>query len=79
MVYWLWYWEFPLPDGSVGKNVIIFGVDMSSPVHIDDKKKVILILVKGPAKWLDDTKLTAEACYLINISRLFKKIFKPAL
>ena len=31
--------EFSLPDGSVGKNVIIFGVDMSWSVHSNDKKK----------------------------------------
>ena len=30
-----------LPDGSMGKNVIIFGVDMSSSVHIDNKEKNI--------------------------------------
>ena len=31
--------KFSLPDGSMGKNVIIFGADMSSSVHIelDDK------------------------------------------
>ena len=40
--------EFSLPDGSVGKNVIIFGADMSSSVHIDNKKKDVLILGKGP-------------------------------
>ena len=40
--------EFSLPDGSMGKNVIIFGVDMSSPVHVDNTKKDILILGKGP-------------------------------
>ena len=28
--------EFSLPDGSVGKN-IIFGVDMSSVLHIGNK------------------------------------------
>ena len=33
----------PLPDGSVGKNLILFGTDMSSSVHIDNKNKVILI------------------------------------
>ena len=38
--------EYPLPDGSVGKNVIIFGVDISSFVHIDIKGKNILILAK---------------------------------
>ena len=32
--------QFLLPDTSVGKNVIIFGVDMSSSVHIDDKKRI---------------------------------------
>ena len=30
-----------LPDASVGKNAIIFGVDMSSSVHIDNKGKDI--------------------------------------
>ena len=29
--------RFSLPDGSMGKNVIIFGVDMSSSVLIDNK------------------------------------------
>ena len=32
--------EISLPDGCVGKNVIIFGVDMNSLVHIDNKKKI---------------------------------------
>ena len=40
--------EFTLPDSSEGKNVINFAVDMSSSVHIDNKKKDILILGKGP-------------------------------
>ena len=31
--------KFSLPDGSMGKNVIIFGVDMSSSVHIDNKRR----------------------------------------
>ena len=41
------YIRFSLPDGSVGKNIIIFGVDMRSSVHIDNKGKDILILDKG--------------------------------
>ena len=32
-----------MPDGSVGENVIIFGVDMSSSVQINNNKKDILI------------------------------------
>ena len=38
--------KFVLTDGSVGKNVIIFGIDMASSVHIDNKNKVISIDVK---------------------------------
>ena len=33
---------------------------MSSSVHIDNKKKDILILGEGPTQLLDDTKRTAE-------------------
>ena len=36
--------EFSFTDGSIGKNNIIFGADMSSSVHIDNKNKDILIL-----------------------------------
>ena len=36
--------EFSLTDSSVSKNVIIFGVDMSSSVYIDNKNKGTLIL-----------------------------------
>ena len=50
--------EFSLPGGSVGKNVIMSGVDMSSSVHIDDKGKDILIIGKGTTQRLDDTMLT---------------------
>ena len=42
------YLKFSLTDGSVCKNVIIIGVDISSSVHIDIKNKDILILGKGP-------------------------------
>ena len=35
---------FSLPDGSMRKNTIIFGADMSISLHFDDKKKGILIL-----------------------------------
>ena len=30
---------FSFPVGEIGQNVIIFGVDMSSSAHIDNKKK----------------------------------------
>ena len=37
-----------------GKNVIIFGPDMSSFVHIDNKNKDILILGERPTQGLDE-------------------------
>ena len=66
--------EFSLPDNSMGENGIMFGVDMSSSVNIDNKEKDILIFGKGPTQWLDDTTLTAEAQYSINFSRLNIKL-----
>ena len=36
--------EFSLSDGSMGKTVNIFGAEMSSSVHIDNKGKNNLIL-----------------------------------
>ena len=45
---------------------MIFGVDMSS-AHIDNKKKDILILGKGPTQGLEHT-LIAEKMYLINFT-----------
>ena len=56
-------------DESYGKNVIIFGADMSSSVHVDNKWKDILILGEGPTQGLDDTTLTAEAKYPINFTK----------
>ena len=55
-------------NDQVGRNVIIFGVDMSSFSHIDNKKKDILILGKGPAQGLEHT-LTAEKLYSINFTK----------
>ena len=57
----------------MGKNAIIFGVDMSSSVYIYNKKKDILILGKDPTQGLDDTTLTAEAEHSINFSRSQRK------
>ena len=36
--------QFSWTDGGVGKNVIIFGADNSSSVHIDGRNKYILVL-----------------------------------
>ena len=56
------------PTIGFGYNGIVFGVDMSSSVHVDNKEKDILILGKSPAQGLDDTALTAEKNYSINFT-----------
>ena len=57
----------------MGKNVIIIGVDMSSSVHNDNKRKDISILGEGPTQGLDDSILTAEAKYPINFTQPRKR------
>ena len=52
----------------MGKYVIIFGADISSSVHVDNKGKDILILGEGPAQVLNDTTLSAEAKYSFNFT-----------
>ena len=66
--------EFFFTDGSNGKSVITFGADTSSPVHVDNKGKDILILGEGSTQGLDDTILTAEAKYPINFTQSGKKV-----
>ena len=58
-----------LTGGSMDKNVITFGVDISLSEHIDNTEKDTLSLGIGPAKGLDDTTLAAKAQYSINFSR----------
>ena len=59
--------SFSFPSGGFGQNISIFGVDMSSSAHIDNKKKDILVLGKGPTQELEHT-LTAEKMYSINFT-----------
>ena len=59
--------SFSFPVGGFGQNVLTFGADMSSSAHIDNKKKNILVLGKGPTQGLKHT-LTAEKMYSINFT-----------
>ena len=63
--------SFSFPGTGLGRNVIMFGVDMSS-TKIDNIKKNILILRKGPTQGLEH-KLSAEKMYLINFTEHNKK------
>ena len=42
--------SFSFPGGGFGQNVLIFGADMSSSAHIDNKKKGILVFGKEPTQ-----------------------------
>ena len=63
---------FSHPSGGTGRNVVIFGLDMSSSTKIDNRKKDILILVKGPTQGLEYT-VSAEKMYSINFTENNKK------
>ena len=64
--------EFHFLVVAFGQKVIIFGVDVSSSVHVDNKKKYILILGRGPTQGLEH-KLTSEKMYSISFNVTRKK------
>ena len=64
--------DFSFPGGGFGQSVLIFGADLSCSTHIDNKKKDILVLGKGPTQGLEHT-LTAEKMYSINFTVTKKK------
>ena len=70
--------SFSFPSGGFGQNGISFGVDMSSSVHVDNKKKDILILKKGPTQGLEHT-LIAEKMYSINFTVTNKIVIKEEI
>ena len=59
--------SFPFSSGEFAQNVLIFDADMSTSTHIDNKKKDILVLGRGPTQGLEST-LTAEKMYSINFT-----------
>ena len=65
---------FLYPGSGFGQNVIIFGADMSSSVHVNNKGKEILIIGFGPTQGLGEHSLTAEKIYAINFTVTGKKV-----
>ena len=64
--------SFSFTGGGFGQNVLIFGADMSTSIQVDNKKKDILVLGRGPTQGLDST-LIAEKMYSINFTVTKKK------
>ena len=47
---------------------------MSSSVHADNKKEDVLIFLEGPTQGLNDTTVTGEKKYLIDLTENNEKI-----
>ena len=64
--------SFSFPGTALGRNVIIFGIDMSSSTKIDNQKNDILILGKGPTQDLEHM-LSAEKMFSSNFTEKNRK------
>ena len=64
--------SFLSPGIGLGRNVITFGEHMTSSTKIDNRKKDILILGKGPTQGLEHTP-SAEKMFSINFTEHNKK------
>ena len=56
------------PSGSFGNNVIIFGADMSSSTHSNNRTNNILVLGKDFIQGIKGTTIYAEKMYSVNLS-----------
>ena len=60
--------SFSHPSGGDGKNVTIFGADMNSSVHANNKVDNALVLGKALIQGINDTTIYAEKIYLPNFT-----------
>ena len=58
--------SFSFPGGGFGQNVLIFGADMSSSTHINNKKKDMLVLGKEPINF---TVTKKKFCLSLHYNR----------
>ena len=65
--------SFSFPNGRFGQNVLVFGANMSTSIHVDNEKKDILVFGRGPTQGLEST-LIAEKMYSINFAVTKKKV-----
>ena len=60
--------SFTHPSGGYGRNVIIFGADLSCSTHANDKTRSILVLGKDFIQGIDGTTIDAEKMYSTNFT-----------
>ena len=70
--------SFSFPGIGLGRNVITFGVNMGSSTKIDNKKKDILILGKGPTQDLEHT-LSAQKCIQLILQWLGRNFVEACI
>ena len=64
--------SFSQPSGNFNNNVIIFVLDMSSSVHVDNEKEDFINIGESPTG-LDGTTFTAGKMYSINFTETRRK------
>ena len=62
-------------DRNMVWNVIIFGVDRGSSVHLDNENEDVLILGERSTQGLDDTTLTAATNILLILHNQIKDLY----
>ena len=60
---------FLFPDGNFGQNLIMFGADMGSSTHGNNKTRNILVLGKDFIQGIDGTTNYEEKMYSINFTK----------
>ena len=65
--------DFSFGNGF-GRNCIIFGAEMGSSIHANNKTKNILVLGKDFVQGLQNTKIYAEKLYSINFTKTNTKL-----
>ena len=66
---------FSHPRAGTGVNVVVFGADMSSSVHANNRAKSILVLGEGFTLEVEDTTFYAEKIYSTNFTTTRKKFY----
>ena len=64
--------SFSFPGSGFDQNVLIFGVDMSFSANIDEKRKDILVLRKGPTQGLENNYNGANSYSFVNDTEIYK-------
>ena len=67
--------KFSIGNITKGKNVIIFGADMSSSIYANNKLTNIYILGKSETQRINGTSLCAEKIYKQNFTAPEKNLY----